>query len=82
MNTTQTTLSPKLRAGPADLSIIFGAQDLGLFMRTNNDPPFTPPFDIYRGFTSDATPVEVPAMGNFLYSIWIKFSYNTNDPFP
>lgn len=72
-----------LRVGPADLSSSFSAQDLGLFMRTNNDPPsFTPPFDIYQGFTSDASITTVPGNTEFLYSVWVKHEYNTDDAFP
>jgi len=72
-----------LRVGPSDLSTVFPAQDLALIMRTDNQPPsVSPPFDIYRGFTGDTPVTTVNANSDFLYSIWIKFAYNTNDIFP
>lgn len=70
-----------VRVGPADLSFAFDAGNISLLPRTNS-LSLSPPFNLFSGFTLGLTDDIIPASADFLYTVWLKYEYNTSTDFP
>lgn len=68
-----------LRAGPSDLSFAFNAVDVALLPRTNS-LSLAAPYNLFDAFASDHDTI-IPSSEDFLYSVWLKYEYNTSTMF-